>query len=104
MAAVLGDVRGKLPGTLADRTIEIRMRRRTADEHVERLRQDRIDGLCDTIRRQAARWADDHLDALQDADPDVPDALHDRARTTLRRVLVDRADLDAFVESRKVRA
>lgn len=27
----------------------------------------------------------------------------ERARKSLRRVLVDRADLDAFVESRKVR-
>lgn len=27
-----------------------------------------------------------------------------RARTTLRRVLIDRADLDAFIESRKRRA
>ena len=52
---------GRLPDTLADRAIEIAMRRRTAGERVERLRQDRIEGECADLRRQAARWAADHL-------------------------------------------
>jgi len=78
---------GKLPGTLADRAIEIPMRRRTAGESVERLRQDRIEGLCQDTRRQAARWADDHLAHLQDRDPSVPDTLNDRAADCWRPLL-----------------
>lgn len=78
---------GKLPGTLADRAIEIRMRRRTAGEHVERLRQDRIEAMCHDLRRQAARWADDHLPGLQDSDPAVPAALNDRAADCWRPLL-----------------
>jgi putative DNA primase/helicase len=63
------------------------MRRRTAGEHVERLRQDRIDVECRDLRRQAARWAADHLQQLQDADPDVPAALHDRSADCWRPLL-----------------
>ena len=51
---------GKLPATLADRAIEVPMRRRLAGEHVERLRQDTIDAEGADLRRQAARWAADH--------------------------------------------
>ena len=70
---------GKLPGTLTDRAIEVRMRRRTAGERVERLRQDRIEAECLALRRQAARWTADHLADLQAADPAMPPGLHDRA-------------------------
>ena len=48
---------GKLPDTLADRAIEVPMRRRTAGETVERLRQDRIEAECADWRRQAVRRA-----------------------------------------------
>lgn len=78
---------GKLPGTLDDRAIEIRMRRRMPGEQVERLRQDRIDGECAQGRRQALRWATDHLDNLRHADPQVPAALHDRAADCWRPLL-----------------
>lgn len=78
---------GRLPDTLADRTIEIAMRRRTAGERVERLRQDQIESECSDLRRQAARWAADHLPELQDADPAVPTALHDRAADCWRPLL-----------------
>ncbi|MBI2834771.1 MAG: DUF3631 domain-containing protein [Acidobacteria bacterium] len=78
---------GKLPATLADRAIEIRMRRRTAGERVARLRQDRIESECTDLRRQAARWAADHLHDLREADPQVPAALHDRAADCWRPLL-----------------
>jgi hypothetical protein len=78
---------GKLPATLEDRSIPISMRRRTAGELVHRLRQDRIETDVATLRRQAARWADDHLDHLRDADPAVPGELHDRAADCWRPLL-----------------
>jgi putative DNA primase/helicase len=70
---------GKLPDTLGDRAIEVAMRRRMAGERVERLRQDRIESECLELRCRAVRWAADHVRELQDADPQVPVALHDRA-------------------------
>jgi putative DNA primase/helicase len=78
---------GRLPGTLDDRAVEVRMRRRTAGERVQRLRQDRIDGDCEELRRQAVRWAADHVEALKPADPDTPEALHDRAADCWRPLL-----------------
>ncbi len=61
---------GQLPGTLADRSITIRMRRRLPDERVASFRSDRTDHLAE-IAGKAARWAIDNKDALRDADPDV---------------------------------
>lgn len=78
---------GRLPTTLADRSIEIEMRRRTASERIKRLRQDTIDLEGGTLRRQAARWAADHHAALQAADPHVPDSLNDRASDCWRPLL-----------------
>jgi len=78
---------GKLPTTLADRSIEVPMRRRTPGELVERLRQDRIESECADQRSQAARWALDSVVYLTNADPDVPTALHDRAADCWRPLL-----------------
>jgi putative DNA primase/helicase len=87
---------GELSDTLADRSIHIRQRRRGREEKIERLRQDRIDAECESLRRQAARWAADYGRQLQDADPTVPTALHDRAADCWRPLLAlaDRAGQD----------
>ena len=77
---------GALPDTLADRSISLRLRRKRPDEIVERLRLDRMDDLT-IIKRQAARWAADNLDALRGADPNVPADLHDRAADNWRTML-----------------
>ncbi len=82
---------GKLPDTLADRSIEVRMQRRTEDEHVERLRLDRLDEL-EPLRRRIWTWAQKNQEQLQAADPSLPDGLHDRARDNWR-PLVSVADL-----------
>lgn len=77
---------GKLPATLADRSIEIRMRRRLPGETVERLRLDRLSDL-EPLRRRAWRWAQDHLEDLRASDPDVPTELRDRAADNWRALL-----------------
>jgi len=69
---------GGLPDTLEDRSIVIKMRRKRPDEQVAKFRLGRTPDL-DTIGRESARWADDNLAALQEADPDIPKELHDRA-------------------------
>jgi putative DNA primase/helicase len=78
---------GKLPATLADRSIEIALRRRAAGEGVARLRLDQIDADCLTLRRQALRWVSDHGAELAAADPELPAALHDRACDNWRPLL-----------------
>ena len=77
---------GQLDGTLEDRAIIIYMRRRRSDERIERLRIDRSAGL-DEIARKATRWAVDNQSALREADPNTPDALHDRAADNWRPLL-----------------
>jgi putative DNA primase/helicase len=83
---------GKLPDTLADRSIIIPMRRRQSNEVIERLRIDKLTEL-EPLRRKAWRWARDHEEELHHSDPDVelpqaaPDApkqLHDRAADNWR--------------------
>lgn len=78
---------GKLAPTLEDRSIVIHMRRKKRGEKVERLRRDRIQRELEPLHRRAARWAADHLPALREADPEVPDELHDRDQDNWRPLL-----------------
>ena len=75
---------GTLDETLQDRSIEVRMRRKTAAESAAVLRSDRILAEVEDLRRQAARWACDNTAALADADPQLPDYLHSRAQDNWR--------------------
>jgi putative DNA primase/helicase len=78
---------GKLPGTLADRSINIPMRRKMRAETVARLRYRTVEAETADLRRKLARWAQDHSETLASADPDVPDALNDRAQDCWRPLL-----------------
>ncbi len=77
---------GELPATLQDRSIVLRLRRKLPTERVKRFRADRTDALQE-LARQAARWAEDNLDALRRADPNVPVPLNDRAADNWRPLL-----------------
>jgi putative DNA primase/helicase len=68
---------GHLPGTVEDRSIIIRLRRRRPDEAIESLRQGRT-GALDTPARKAARWVADNAPALAAADPAMPRGLYNR--------------------------
>jgi hypothetical protein len=69
---------GKLPDTVADRSVVIEMKRKRPDEKVARLR--RRDGRdLDNLARKGARWTEDKQIALGDARPEMPPWLHDRA-------------------------
>jgi Protein of unknown function (DUF3631) len=68
---------GKLPSTLEDRSLPIRLSRKTATDLVEKLRaRGNRGGLAD-LARKLCRWAADEADALSD-DPGVPEAMSDR--------------------------
>ena len=70
---------GKLPGTLEDRSILIEMRRKAPGERVDRFRSRAVKELCNPLRRQAYRWANDSIEALKSIEPAIPDGLNDRA-------------------------
>jgi hypothetical protein len=77
---------GKLPATLADRSVPIELRRRRADEPVEPFRFDRTDHL-DQLARKAARWAADNADRIRSADPEMPAGVFNRVADNWRSLL-----------------
>lgn len=77
---------GRLPATLEDRSVVVSMRRRLRSELVERFRSDRVEHLHEHARK-IARFVEDHKDVLRDADPGMPEGLHDRACDNWRPLL-----------------
>jgi Protein of unknown function (DUF3631) len=69
---------GKLPDTLADRSVSISMKRRAPGEKVARFRQGRTPELVEAARK-AARWVADNAATIQQCDPDIPEAIFNRA-------------------------
>ena len=76
---------GKMPGTLADRSIPIRLQRRRSDEAVQSFRCDRA-GDLDQLSSMAARWVADNEARIQEADPDM-DGLFNRDADNWRPLL-----------------
>jgi hypothetical protein len=66
---------GRLPDTLADRCIVIRMQRKTIHEDCERLRNLETSDLAE----RCARFVSENRAAIASAEPEIPDGLHDRA-------------------------
>lgn len=77
---------GKLPATLMDRALVVRLRRALPGEVKDRFRADRR-AMLDYAARNAARWAIDNVSALAGADPNVPPELNDRAADNWRPLL-----------------
>lgn len=77
---------GRLPGTIEDRSIIVRLRRRRPEEMIESLRLDRA-GVLDELARKAARWAADHSAPLATTDPKMPSSIYNRAADNWRPLL-----------------
>lgn len=69
---------GHLPDTVKDRSIIVELRRKLTSEKVEKLRHI-DDAIFEELVRKCARFAQDNMQALRIAKPDIPDALNDRA-------------------------
>ena len=69
---------GKLPGTLADRSISIEMKRRTSSEKVARFQHRKTPEL-DKLACKAARWVADNAAAIRVREPRIPEAIFNRA-------------------------
>jgi Protein of unknown function (DUF3631) len=77
-AKVLAGI-GALPDTIADRSIPIRLARKRPDESARRFRQREALEVAEPIHQALASWAQDAVDDLSAARPDIPDVLDDRA-------------------------
>jgi hypothetical protein len=71
---------GKLPDTIMDRAIVIRMRRRGPNEKVKPFRTRRDAQPLQGLRDKVNAWATENIGTLQDAEPDMP--VEDRAADT----------------------
>lgn len=70
---------GKLPDTVADRSIRISLKRKAPHEKVERFRRRNTQEGAKSIYDSLAVWASSCIDDLRDARPDIPARLDDRA-------------------------
>jgi hypothetical protein len=69
---------GKLPDTVADRSIPIRLKRKAPGEPVERFRHRTVEGEAKAVRERVATWAAEQVNILREMRPEIPDALTDR--------------------------
>jgi hypothetical protein len=70
---------GALPDTISDRSIHIRMKRKTPDESVERFRRRLVRDEAERLRSELAGWAVGAIQGLAAAWPALPNDLDDRA-------------------------
>lgn len=70
---------GRLPETVEDRAVTLRMKRRRAGEHVERLRTRLVAPEAAALGAELKGWAAGAIDRLRDAIPELPEELGDRA-------------------------
>ncbi len=75
---------GRLPDTLADRCIVVRMQRKAAHQRCERLKE----LAAEPLRRQCARLVLDQARLISTATPEIPAELHDRAGDVWEPLLV----------------
>jgi hypothetical protein len=71
---------GRLPDTVADRSIPIRLKRKSAAEPVCRFRRRKVEPEAAALRDRLASWSASHLDELRDAEPKLPEEISDRAQ------------------------
>jgi hypothetical protein len=62
---------GRLPDTIADRSIPIRLKRKAASEKVERKRERKITAEADPLRQRLVAWAAAHDQTLRELDADA---------------------------------
>jgi hypothetical protein len=75
--AGIGDA---LPDTVTDRSIPIRLKRRTREEVIERFRRREVGPEGHELRDRLAEWLEPHFDYLVESRPGLPEDLDDRAQ------------------------
>lgn len=94
---------GRLPDTVADRSIPIRLKRKSASEPVIRFHRRKVMAEATALRNRLAKWASAHLEELRGAEPDLPAELSDRGQDGAEPLLAiaDAAGGDWAVRARR---
>lgn len=69
---------GTLPDTVADRSVPIRLQRKTREERTHRFFYRDVKPVADALRERIDAWVEAHTDEMTDARPELPDELSDR--------------------------
>ncbi len=69
---------GNPADTILDRSVVLRMRRKTKEEKVARFRSEHVEKELEPLRQKAARWAKDNGDKAAASEPETPSELNDR--------------------------
>ena len=69
---------GRLPQTVEDRSIPIRLKRAFRDEHRERFRKRKVQPEAAELKMQVEAWVGANLESLRRSEPQLPDQLNDR--------------------------
>mgnify|MGYP005990210117 CR=1 FL=1 len=69
---------GELPDTLTDRSLRIRMKRKTRSEVVDRARYRDVQSAARDVNAQIQEWAESVIGQASDARPEIPEELSDR--------------------------
>lgn len=69
---------GTLPDTVADRSIPIRLERKTRDEVADRFLRHEVKPLADEVRERIEAWCGQHGEDLKGKHPEMPEELSDR--------------------------
>jgi hypothetical protein len=69
---------GKLPDTVADRAIPVRLKRAAPTEKIERFRRREVETVAAGLRGRIQAWCRANNDALRDTRPKFPEGLSDR--------------------------
>lgn len=70
---------GRLPDTIADRSIPIRLKRRAPSETVARFRRREAEAASEPLHQALVALMEHNIDRLTEARPELPEALDDRA-------------------------
>ncbi|MGH2545707.1 MAG: DUF3631 domain-containing protein [Actinomycetota bacterium] len=77
---MLAGIGRKVPDTIQDRAIPLHMERKAPGERVARIRQRKLPGELGPIADRLTAWAKSAVNQLAEAEPDLPEELHDRAQ------------------------
>jgi len=69
---------GRLPDTISDRAIHIRLKRKSPNERIERFRRRNVEPEAAILKSKIESWAATILPGLEHARPELPEELSDR--------------------------
>ena len=69
---------GRLPDTVEDRSVPIKLKRKLPTESCQRFRERLVRPVAEGLRSRIARWAKVSAKRLRDSNPSMPEELNDR--------------------------